>query len=251
MKISIQNQASLVTIKKPDPVYISKKLIQDAKEVSVQNPQSKTVIYGENIIPIDSHIFKSLQSDFKNDFSQYQGIAIAEGNAKAYLEKIVDFVMEDLNIKNADKNKDGDISMSESLYTKNTLKDGFIVKPIEFLDQDTIAEIKKDDRLFASINEIVDENIELDKDRDGKVTAKEITDSSEGGEDKVMKELYAKLALLSQKISALTSKLANADEKTSMLLNSQLQGYMKEQSSITSQIKKVIEIRRGQVVGES
>lgn len=248
MKITTQNQASLISIKKQEPIYIPQKFLKLAEEISTQNPQAQTVIYGENVIPIDSLVFKVLKDDFKNDFSQYKGIMIAHGSAKSYLEKIVDFVKDDLNIEKSDKNHDGNISVSESLHTKHVIKDGFIVKPVEFLDKETIDKMKKDKSLFASINEIIDENIALDKDRDGKVTVKEIESDGANGEDKVMKDLYAKLALIAQKVAALSQKLATADEKTSMFLNSQLQGYMKEQSSITAQIKQVLQVRTGQLV---
>ena len=249
MRITVENQVEFLRIKKQEPVYISKDLINQAQEISSQNPQSQTVIYGEKVISIDSGNFQDLKADFRGDFSQHNGIIIAQGDAQAYLEKIVDFVMNDLNVKNADKDRDGNISMSESLYTKNTIIDGFIMKPIDFLDQESINKVKQDDTIAASIKEIIDENIEIDKDRDGKVTAKEVSSScGVSGEDRAMKELYEKLSVVTKNIGRLMKQLDGADETTSALLNNQLQSFMQEQSGIVSQIKKVLEARRKQVI---
>ncbi len=175
---------------------------------------------------IDNSVLGGLESEYKQGFSQYQGILIARGEAQKYIQKISDFVLKDLNVANADKNHDGMISVAESLDTRRIVdeKNGKILKPSEVLPIGLTTQIKKDNSNFMSINDIINIQIKLDKNKDGKISIKEIKDgkATEGAAQSAIDKLYKQLEKLEKEAAKIIEKLTHADEKQTKVLQRQL-----------------------------
>lgn len=246
---------------KEETVYIDKKLIEEAKLHSEKENQVG-VIYGNNTIALDMQNVQALKKKFKDDFSKYENILIAKDDAKKYLDDINHFVLVDLEVASADKNKDGIISVAESLHTKNQFNpyEGTIDKPSDVLHPELIKILEQDNSRFMSINEIINTNIRVDKNKDGEVTVKEVgkylgvqeekevappTGSAMNLEDR-LEELMDKLKEIEQKIASLTSKMQSASEEEMMILNEQLIVLMGQQTAIMAQVQVLLKIMMGQ-----
>ena len=94
---------------------------------------------------------------------------IAKDNAKSYLIKLSDYINNDLNVAKADKNKDGLITMVESLDIKNIVNADTFLKPRDVLSEKELKELEKDTRVVMTTNDIFNIHIELDKNKDGKI----------------------------------------------------------------------------------
>ena len=56
---------------------------------------------------------QTLKDEFNKDFKKYGDIFIATNDAEKYLKKISNYVLNELNVSNADKNKDGKVTIKE------------------------------------------------------------------------------------------------------------------------------------------
>ena len=227
MKISTNNSSYEQTNKilQKDTIYLSKDLLQKAHTANHEVNRT-AVIYGDKVMAIDNSVLGGLESEYKQGFSQYQGILIARGEAQKYIQKISDFVLKDLNVANADKNHDGMISVAESLDTRRIVdeKNGKILKPTEVLPISSVIQIKKDNSNFMSINNIINIQIKLDKNKDGKVSIKEIKDgqpTQEAGSSGI-DALYKQLEKLEKEAAKIIEKLTHADKKHVKALQRQL-----------------------------
>ena len=223
MKIDTNNSSYIQTNKilQKDKIYLSKDLLQKAHTANHEVNRT-AVIYGDKVVAIDNSVLGGLESEYKQGFSQYQGILIARGEAQKYIQKISDFVLKDLNVANADKNHDGMISVAESLDTRRIVdeKNGKILKPSEVLPIGLTTQIKKDNSNFMSINDIINIQLKLDKNKDGKVSIKEIKkgEPAQSGIDK----LYKQLEKLEKEAAKIIEKLTHADKKHAKGLQRQL-----------------------------
>lgn len=257
-----------------EKVYISQDLLNKAKESSVGN--SRGVIYGDQTLALDTQNIQTLKQEFKNDFFKYENVFIAKGEAKKYLEDIKEFVMDDLNVGKADKDNDGVLSISESIYAKDTYDEysGELIKAVDYLPSSLINDLKKDTSVYMSINEIINENIKVDTDKSGDVSAEEVVslfekqesfsrpstpaiDSLELGSlnqidkkevkdigsklDTALEELKRQLAEVEKRIQELTRKLLKASDEEKLILNNQLKGLSAQRSEIFGKIMQVIQ----------
>jgi len=265
------------TNKSKETIYVKKELFEQAQKHS-NNYNSYGVIYGDRVLSISEKNLNDLKNIFEKDMLQYENIYVAKGNAKNYLDQISNLVLEDLNVKNADKNKDGIISHAESLDVKNVLdfERNSILKPRDVLKEEDIKKIEQDNSTFMSINDIIDLHIQIDKNKDGDVSFEEIglhiyqkneknlpplnnaADMDpllvkEGGgnplegvnsisdEEKMekLKELFKKLNELQKKLNDLTSKLQSASDREKMLLNDQINQLNAQITVIFTQIFQI------------
>ncbi len=227
MKINTNNNSYEHTNKilQKDKIYLSKDLLKKA-QMANNEPNKTAVIYGDKVVAIDNGILGGLESEYKRGFSQHKGILIAKGGAQKYIQKISDFVLKDLNVANADKNHDGMISVAESLDARRIVdkKNGTILKPIEVLPISSVIQIKKDNSNFMSINDIINIQLKLDKNKDGKISIKEIKDGqlTKGAAQSAIDSLYKQLAKLEKEAAKIIAKLTHADKKQSKVLQRQL-----------------------------
>ncbi len=227
MKIDTNNSSYIQTNKilQKDKIYLSKDLLQKAHTANHEVNRT-AVIYGDKVMAIDNSVLGGLESEYKQGFSQYQGILIARGEAQKYIQKISDFVLKDLNVANADKNHDGMISVAESLDTRRIVdeKSGKILKPSEVLPIGLTTQIKKDNSNFMSINDIINIQIKLDKNKDGKISIKEIKDGqpTKGAAQSAVDSLYKLLKKLEKEAAKIIERLTHADEKQTKVLQRQL-----------------------------
>ena len=252
MEISTIGFQPTISHNTKDSFDLSSGVIDAANQLTAIHQNTTAVIYGDQVTAIDNDILKGLLSDFQGDFSKYQNIVIADNQAKDYLEKITEFVLEDLNVANADKNKDGFISIAESLDTKNTItEDDKIVKARDALPKDVIKEIEKDDSIFMSINDIINVHIQLDTDKDAKVSVEEIYDkysdlksqkngetSDSGGNGSVVAMLYKQLEKIDEMLNTVVAKQKSASSDVSLkVYEAQEQAYMGQKEGIFSKIQ--------------
>jgi len=244
MKIGTNNSSYEQTNKilQKDKIYLSKDLLKKA-QMANNEPNRTAVIYGNKVVAIDNGILGGLESEYKQGFSQYKGILIARGAAQKYIQKISDFVLKDLNVANADKNHDGMISVAESLDTRRIVdeKNGTILKPIEVLPVSSVIEIKKDNSNFMSINDIINIQIKLDKNKDGKISIKEIKDGqpTKGVGQSIIDGLYKQLAKLEKEAAKIIKKLTHADEKHAKILQRQLAIINVEILAVLDKLRKM------------
>jgi len=229
-------------------LYLSNSLLEKAKNINEQANKT-AVIYNNKVVAIDNTVLGELKNDYRRDFQQYNGVLIANGKAQNYLEKISNYVLKDLNVENADKNKDGMISMAESLDTRNIIDEqsGSILKPRDVLDPKLIKQIEKDNSNFMSINDIINLHIELDKNKDGKVSIKEAkadilqNDNQIQSASSELDKLYKKLEKLQKELLKITTKLMQIDdEKKQKELQMQMGIKNSEIMAILDQIKKKV-----------
>lgn len=211
-------------------IYISKEVYNKAKEIKSQGKEA--LVYDNKVLALNKETISELSDSFRGDIKSWNGIYFATGKAKNYVEKISDFVLNDLGVKEADKNRDGIISPKEKIETKSMLYNNQLVKPAYVLSTDELLEFIKHQK-SESIDEIIDENIQVDKNRDGKVDTKELKNffksKGKGGE---LSKLYRKLSEIEAKIRQLSKNKENMQ-----LVNSLLQ----EKGRIIEEIKKILE----------
>jgi DNA-binding transcriptional MerR regulator len=253
MEVSnVQNHQVDLSTKK-DKVYISQELWDKAKEFS-HHPNKTAVIFGEQTMAIENDILDTLKMTFPNSFSKHDNILLAKNEAKEYLNKIANLVLNELNVANADVDKNGMISMAESLDTRNTINEftGTISKPRDYLPVDLIRIVEQDNSNFMSINDILNLHIELDKNKDGDVTIKEIIDDAtpknyaseplEPGDQNILEELYEQQRELEKKISDLMSKMAGMkNEEDILLAQDQLNSLNTQLSAINAKIMSILD----------
>ncbi len=252
MEINNHSNGSTISSNFTEPknkLYLSKSLLEKAKNINKTTATKTAVIYNNKVIAINNAILRELKNDYKGDFQQYDGVLIANNKAQSYLEKISDYVLNDLNVKNADKNRDGMISMAESLDTKNIIDEqsGSILKPRDVLDPKLIKQIEKDNSNFMSINDIINLHIELDKNKDGKVSIKEAKANIPKNSNQIqsasseLDKLYKRLEKLQKEIGEITVKLMHTnDEKRKKELQIQLGIKNSELMAVLDQIKKKV-----------
>jgi len=272
------------TNKSKETIYVKKELFEQAQKHS-SNYNSYGIVYGDKVLSISEKNLNDLKNIFKKDMLQYENIYVAKGNAKNYLDQISNLVLEDLNVKNADKNKDGIISYAESLDVRNILdfERNSILKPRDVLKEEDIKKIEQNNSTFMSINDIIDLHIQIDKNKDGDVSFKELglyayqkneknlpplnnsgdmdpLSVGEGGgnplegvnsisdEEKMekLKELFKKLNELQKKLNDLTSKLQSASDREKMLLNDQINQLNAQISVVFTQIFQIYKQLLGQ-----
>lgn len=232
-------------------ISLSKDTLDNAKNLNIL-PTQTAVIFGNEVIALDNKNLDSLKKEFKNDFVDYDGIVIAKDNAENYLKNILNYVNNDLNIANADKNRDGLITMGESLDIRNIIDvdNKSLLKPREILSEEEILEIEKDTTILITTADIFNIHIELDKNKDGKITLEEITESKSTTESNntnksdnkdILEELYQKQRELFKQISQLSSVANPSDSQQSQIngLNAQLQGINAQISAILKQREKM------------
>jgi hypothetical protein len=228
-----------------DKIYISQDLLSKA-HVANNQPNKTAVIYDDKVVAIDNNILGGLRGEYKQDFQQYQGILIARGEAQKYIQKISDYVLKDLNVANADKNHDGMISVAESLDTRRIVdeKTGSILKPTEVLSISLVSEIKKDNSNFMSVNDIINLHMKLDKNKDGKVSIKEIKDGepTQGTAQSAIDKLYKRLEKLQKELAKLNNKLSHADKEQST-------GILEQIAVINIQILAVLDLLKKMLGG--
>jgi len=211
-------------------IYISKEVYNKAKEIKSQGKEA--LVYDNKVLALNKETISELSDSFRGDIKSWNGIYFATGKAKNYVEKISDFVLNDLGVKEADKNRDGIISPKEKIEAKSMLYNNQLVKPAYVLSTDELLEFIKHQK-SESIDEIIDENIQVDKNRDGKVDTKELKNffksKGKGGE---LSKLYRKLSEIEAKIRQLSKNKENMQ-----LVNSLLQ----EKGRIIEEIKKILE----------
>ena len=211
-------------------IYISKEVYNKAKEIKSQGKEA--LVYDNKVLALNKETISELSDSFRGDIKSWNGIYFATGKAKNYVEKISDFVLNDLGVKEADKNRDGIISPKEKIEAKSMLYNNQLVKPAYVLSTDELLEFIKHQK-SESIDEIIDENIQIDKNRDGKVDTKELKNffksKGKGGE---LSKLYRKLSEIEAKIRQLSKNKENMQ-----LVNSLLQ----EKGRIIEEIKKILE----------
>lgn len=211
-------------------IYISKEVYNKAKEITSQGKEA--LVYDNKVLALNKETISELSDSFRGDIKSWNGIYFATRKAKNYVQKISDFVLNDLGVKEADKNRDGIISPKEKIEAKSMLYNNQLVKPAYVLSTDELLEFIKHQK-SESIDEIIDENIQIDKNRDGKVDTKELKNFFESkGEDGGLSKLYRKLSEIEAKIRQLSKNKENMQ-----LVNSLLQ----EKGKIIEEIKKILE----------
>jgi len=211
-------------------IYISKEVYNKAKEIKSQGKEA--LVYDNKVLALNKETISELSDSFRGDIKSWNGIYFATGKAKNYVEKISDFVLNDLGVKEADKNRDGIISPKEKIEAKSMLYNNQLVKPAYVLSTDELLEFIKHQK-SESIDEIIDENIQVDKNRDGKVDTKELKNFFESkGKGGELSKLYRKLSEIEAKIRQLSKNKENMQ-----LVNSLLQ----EKGRIIEEIKKILE----------
>lgn len=272
------------TNKAKETIYVKKELFEQAQRHS-SNYNSYGVVYGDKVLSISEKNLNDLKNIFKKDMLQYENIYVAKGDAKNYLDQISNLVLKDLNVKNADKDNNGIISYAESLDVKNILdfQSNSILKPRDVLNEEDIKKIEQNNSTFMSINDIINLNIKIDKNKDGEVSFKEIglhiyqkneknlsslNDSggidpflaAKGGgnplegttsitdEEKMekLKELFKKLNEIQKKLNDLTSKLQSASDREKMLLNDQINQLNAQMAVVLTQIFQIYKQLLGQ-----
>ena len=265
-------------------IYVKKELFEQAQRHS-SNYNSYGVVYGDKVLSISEKNLNDLKNIFKKDMLQYENIYVAKGDAKNYLDQISNLVLKDLNVKNADKDNNGIISYAESLDVKNILdfQSNSILKPRDVLNEEDIKKIEQNNSTFMSINDIINLNIKIDKNKDGEVSFKEIglhiyqkneknlsslNDSggidpflaAKGGgnplegttsitdEEKMekLKELFKKLNEIQKKLNDLTIKLQSASDREKMLLNDQINQLNAQMAVVLTQIFQIYKQLLGQ-----
>jgi len=121
-------------------------LYKDRVSISKDTLDKAIVIFDKQMISIKQDTLKTLQDIYKNDFIKRDGIFVAKGAAKDYLNKISNFVLNDLKVAEADKNRDGVISVAESLDLKRVvnLQNGSLDKARDHLPSEIVKEMSKD-----------------------------------------------------------------------------------------------------------
>ena len=237
MKIqNITNSFSLPSSR--EKIYISKETFNKAKEIASKGDIA--LIYGSNVVKLHKDTLNDLISNFKGDIKTFDGIYIATNKAKEYMEKITDFVMNDLDVASADANKDGVLTSQEKINAKSMLYDNKIVKPKDVLSTNELINFISHQK-SETIDEIIDENIRFDKNKDGKVSVSEVkkgfkTQKNSGGEDELTK-LFKKMAEIKRKID----KLSKDKEKNKELINS-LQAQL---AAIMARIAQLLKMMSG------
>jgi len=246
-----QNLNLNLNLNQKSTISLSKDTLDNAKNLNIL-PSQTAVIFGNEVIALDNKNLDSLKKEFKNDFVDYDGIVIAKDNAENYLNNILNYVNNDLNIANADKNRDDLITMGESLDIRNIVDvdNKSLLKPREILSEEEILEIEKDTAILITTADIFNIHIELDKNKDGKITLEEITESKSTTESNntnksdnkdILEELYKKQRELFKQISQLSSVANPSDSQQSQIngLNAQLQGINAQISAILKQREKM------------
>lgn len=250
MKIGNSSTQNL-NLNQKNIIALSKDTLDNAKNLNIL-PSQTAVIFGSEVIALDNKNLDSLKKEFKNDFVDYDGIVIAKGNAENYLKNISNYVNNDLNIANADKNRDGLITMGESLDIRNIIDvdNKSLLKLREILSEEEISEIEKDTTIFMTTADIFNIHIELDKNKDGKITLEEITESKNTTElnntnksdnKDILEKLYQKQRELLKQISELSSVANPSDNQQSQIngLNAQLQNINTQILTILKQREKM------------
>lgn len=245
MKVENSSYIQRFELNQKNIISLSKNILDDAKNLKIL-PDQTAVIFGNETIAIDNKNLDALKKEFKNDFIDYDGIVIAKDNANNYLKKLSDYVNNDLNVANADGNKDGLITVSESLDIKNIISaDGkSFLKPRDVLSEKELREIEKETTVLMTTADIFNIHIELDKNQDGKITPDEIGKSEntgQSGNKDILGELYQKQRELFKQVAQLSSVTNPSDDQISKLntLNSQLQGVNAQISEILKQREKM------------
>jgi len=220
------------------PVTISQATLDKAKELTDET--HKALIYEDKVIALSEETIKDLHHAFTGDIQRYEDVFIATNQAKSYLNKIVDFVMQDLNVQNADKNSDGVLTMAEGLDAKSILQDGKLEKPKDVLSPQEINRFQQDKSIFHTIDEIIEENILLDEDKDGKVSVKEV--------EKALKDTSSKptstLSILYKRLADIEKMIKQSQSHTSSdTINNDVASSLNgEKGVILAQIKKLLEL---------
>ena len=218
MKIqNITNSFSLPSSR--EKIYISKETFNKAKEIASKGDIA--LIYGSNVVKLHKDTLNDLISNFKGDIKTFDGIYIATNKAKEYMEKITDFVMNDLDVASADANKDGVLTPQEKINAKSMLYDNKIVKPKDVLSTNELINFISHQK-SETIDDIIDENIRFDKNKDGKVSALEVKKglsikakhiNVHSNTDSLISKLKAKLKKIRKEILQLkTNEKENADK---------------------------------------
>lgn len=252
MKIGNSSTQNLnLNLNRKNIIALSKDTLDNAKNLNIL-PSQTAVIFGSEVIALDNKNLDSLKKEFKNDFVDYDGIVIAKGNAENYLKNILNYVNNDLNIANADKNRDSLITMGESLDIRNIIDvdNKSLLKPREILSEEEISEIEKKTTILMTTADIFNIHIELDKNKDGKITLEEITESKSTTESNntnksdnkdILEKLYQEQQELLKQVSQLSSVANPSDSQQSQIngLNAQLQNINAQISTILKQREKM------------
>ncbi len=208
--INNQNQGN-------DKIILKKELFEEAKKLT--NNKNKALIFDNSIVVLDMYVIQELHQTFKGDIKKYDNIFIATNRAKNYINKIIDFVLNDLNVAKADGNHDGFLTVAESLDAKRVVKDG------EVLSLQEIKELEKNNEIFISVNEIINLHIKLDKNKDGKVKINEIEKDLKSkenvqkpkGNDSLLDKLYERLKKIEQQIKKLEGNSKDNEQSKELL----------------------------------
>lgn len=223
---------------KNDKISLTQSIIDEAKNLTTDT--QKAIIYDDKVLTLSMDTIQDLHQHFQGSIQKYEDIFIATDKAKSYLHSISNFVLDDLNVQKADKNKDGVLTMAEGLDAKSILLHDRIVKPKDILSPDDIAYFKKDNSVLNTVDEIIEENINFDSDKDGKVSVAEVEahlKKDSDGPDSILDALYKVLGEIENRIKNLQSKTNSSDTSSSEAAS--LNG---QKGAILGQITKLLEL---------
>ncbi|SFP96681.1 OmpH family outer membrane protein [Hydrogenimonas thermophila] len=232
-----------------DRVSISKDTLDEAKRID-RSADEAIVIFDKQIISLKQDTLNTLQDIYKNDFIERDGIFIAKGVAKDYLNKISNFVLNDLKVAEADKNRDGVISVAESLDLKRVvnLQNGSLDRARDHLPSEIVKEMSTDNSYFMSTSEIIDLHINIDKNRDGKVTVDEIVEDMAqraGSEDRyedILEKLQKELEKLQKELGRLNQELQlSVDDNRKEMLLKQIRFVSTKMNTVIAEIEEIME----------
>jgi hypothetical protein len=228
-----------------EKIYISKEVYNKAKEITSQGKEA--LVYDNKVLALNKETISELSDSFRGDIKSWNGIYFATGKAKNYVQKISDFVLNDLGVKEADKNRDGIISPKEKIEAKSMLYNNQLVKPAYVLSTDELLEFIKHQK-SESIDEIIDENIQIDKNRDGKVTVDEIVEdmaqragSGDRSED-ILEKLQKELEKLQKELGRLNQELQlSVDDNRKEMLLKQIRFVSTKMNTVIAEIEEIME----------
>ena len=146
--------------------------------------------------------------------------------------------MNDLDVASADANKDGVLTSQEKINAKSMLYDNKIVKPKDVLSTNELINFIFQQK-SETIDDIIDENIRFDKNKDGKVSVNEVkkglNTQNSGGKGDILAELYKKLSEIDKQIKELSK---NEEANRNMIEN-----LIQEKIKIMGEIKKILQER--------
>ena len=239
-----------------EKITISKDTLDKALELNRENSNQVAVIFDNKVMAIDDTNFTDLKNQFKDDFVQYRGVLIAKNGAKEYLEKIESFVLKDLNVGSADKNSDGNLSVAESIYAKNIVdfEQSRISSLSEVAPSDELERLKGNNSHFISINEIININMQIDTNKNGKVSMEELKSDfnkfekedvslsgGAGDSESILEKLYKKLKELQKQIAKITAKMESSSEEEAQMYQGQLVALNSQVAGINAQIMKILQ----------